>query len=231
MVDYRTMIRNRNKFIALAIVIVVLAILYAVAMDFPSADEIVAMGSYAGILVGEIIKVVLAIILIILTLVARPALKIILAYYGLQLIKDKNTGFTDTETNVNKFAGNLATLIAVGPLWVAAGYVFDFASFSLLTFIDVSYSTAHTLHDWAHYIPLIIFIPVILVAIVKCVVSITAASNADGRVSESKSVDRLSETDTEMPDAKKCPECNRINAMNARFCSSCGTQLHSRIRM
>ena len=228
---YQTVIRNRNKFIALAIVIVVLAIFYAVAMDLPGADEIVAMGSYAGILVGEIIKVVLAIIMIVLTLAARPALKAMLAYYGVQLIKGKNSGSTDVENNVYKFASNLATLIAVGPLWVATAYVFDFASFSLLTFIDVSYSTAHTLHDWSHYIPLIIFIPVILVAIVKCVVSITAASNADGRTSDVKSADRLSETDTEMPDAKKCPECNRMNELNARFCSSCGTQLHSKIRM
>lgn len=231
MIDYREMIWNRNKFIALTVVIVILSIIFAVALDMPSGDRVVASGYYAGILIGEIIKVAVAMFMIIMTLVALPALKTMLAYYGQELLKEKSEKNGDVRKNIRRFAGSVSTLIALTPLWIATAYVFDFAGFSILTFVDVSYSTAEAIYDWSGYLPLIIFIPVILVAVIKCIIAITVVSGAEGRTIGNSISEKAEENYKSLPEGRYCPGCNALNALNARFCSSCGVQMRSRVRM
>lgn len=230
----RHMLIHRNRLITYTVVLIILAIIFAAA---PEKYHIVAEGSYSLITVQEIIRFVVAIFILIFVLLARSSLIVVTSYYGEEVFKTRIPNRSAAIPHIHILSQESSTLIAAGILWPVVLFMLRFLLWVLDIAHDFSPSTAEQLIDWHGYIPMIIFIPVIIVCLIKGITALRNVLDITSGVAGYEQVERASSLSTGFEPRQKiqpepttaetfsCDKCGAKNISSAKFCASCGNKL------
>jgi predicted RNA-binding Zn-ribbon protein involved in translation (DUF1610 family) len=188
---------ERNRLITTAIALFVLAIFASIANRLPEASRIVT--GYLS--VGGIVKLVILFIMFGLVLSARPPLATVAAYYAHRGFKTKERPERmAVATHVTGLATEIVNVIVIAVIWpIVAGIV------NTLLRMDVERS-----FDWVPIVVTIVFAAILLWRLYVAYQSLQPI------------LDATSGGKTKLP----CPKCGTSNTPTAKFCSSCGAELH-----
>lgn len=187
---------ERSRLIAIGIALFVLAILAGVAHRLPEASRIVT----GYLTVGGIIRLVMLFIMLSVVLSARPPLARVATYYT-------HSGFKTRErpermavgSHVTVLATEIVNVILIAVLWpIVAGIV------NTLLLMDVARD-----FDWIPIIVTVAFVAILLWRLYLAYQSLRPVLDATG----------------EAKIQPACPKCGTLNMPEAKFCSSCATEL------
>jgi predicted RNA-binding Zn-ribbon protein involved in translation (DUF1610 family) len=188
---------ERNRLVAMGIALLVLAILASTAHRMPEAYRIVT--GYLS--VGGIIRLVILFIMLGVVLSARPLLATVAVYYAHGSFKTRELPERrEVTTEVTGLATEIVNVIVIAILWPIVARIV-----STLLLLDVTRD-----FDWIPIIVTVVFVAVLLWRLYLCYQSLKpildATSGGKAKIS--------------------CPHCGTLNQPSAKFCISCGAELH-----
>jgi predicted RNA-binding Zn-ribbon protein involved in translation (DUF1610 family) len=188
---------ERNRLVAMGIALLVLAILASTAHRLPEAHRLVT--GYLS--VGGIIRLVILFIMLGIVLSARPPLATVAVYYAHSGFRTKELPERrEVATHVTGLATEIVNVIIIAILWPIVARIV-----STLLLLDVERD-----FDWVPIVVTVAFAAILLWRLYLAYQSLTPVLDA---TSGGKA--KLS-----------CPKCGTLNTPAAKFCSSCGAELH-----
>jgi predicted RNA-binding Zn-ribbon protein involved in translation (DUF1610 family) len=197
MSEARQVTSERNKLVAMGVALLVLAILASTAHRLPEAYRLVT--GYLS--VGGVIRLVILFIMLGVVLAARPPLATVAAYYAHRGFKTKELPErTQVAVHVTGLATEIVNVIIIAILWpIVAGIV------NTLLLMDVERT-----FDW---VPILVTVAFVVILLWRLYL---------GYQSLRPVLDATSGGKAELA----CPNCGTLNIAAAKFCSSCGAELH-----
>jgi len=190
-------ISKRNRLITIAIALVVLAIFASVAYKLPEADAWVT----GYLCVGDIIKLVVLFIMLGVVLSARAPLATVATYYTHQGFKTKeHPGRMEAASDITGLASEIANVIIIAVLWPIVVNIVN-----TLLLMDAERAFA-----WVAILVTLAFVAILLWRLYLAYQSLKSVLDVIGG-GKAKFT---------------CPKCGTSNSPTAKFCSSCGADLH-----
>jgi len=188
-------IASRNRLVGVAIGLIILAIFSGVAFRLPGASTHIA----AGLFVGDVIKLVIAAIMLILVMPARLRLASVITHYARQVFKVDQPARTKVAANIDGLSVELANVIIIAIVWPIVVQVVD-----ILLLL-------HTERDfgWISILVTLGFVALLLYRLYKGYGLLTPVLAAIGKA----------------PQEVSCTKCGSLNSASAKFCLSCGAEL------
>ena len=190
---------NRNRLIAVAIGLIVLAIFYGVAFRLPEASTHIV----GGLFVGSVIKIVIAGILLGLLLSVRSRLASVITYYAHWLMKVKqDPSRAKVAGKIEGLSAELSNIVIIVIAWPLVAQIVK-----RLVMIDREMN-----FGWILILVTIAFVGLLLYRLYKGYQLLEPILAVVG-----KGRQEIQEV--------SCPKCKTTNSVNAKFCASCGTEL------
>lgn len=205
MIGIDQMRRSRNSLIGTGIFLIVLAVLSSMAFRLPGSEEYVG----DGLAVGDIIKVVIALIMFFIVLGARSSLTTVVAYGLNSMWKvDQDPTRVKASPSIQTLSREIANIVAIAIIWpIIAGVL------STLFRLDVLYEL-----DWLLILLNVLFISLLLWRLFM------------GYQLLQSTLDVVSGEPAKVvaPAERICPKCGASNLPAAKFCSSCAANLEQK---
>jgi ribosomal protein L40E len=225
MLDSKAVIASRGTVIALVLVLIILTILASVAYKFPSAIDVVypeyvkippeisrissflkggTIFDHKGfLLVGDIIRLVIWTLMIVMLLYATPSLATLIHYYIFVGVRPRvQQEAVEISSDIEKLSSRITNILIIAILWPIVAKIVN-----TLLFMD-----AEGRFDW---IMLLITLSFVTALLSFLFLAYRSAQSVLEFVSRGK-IKIL------------CPKCGAANTITAKFCASCGTALEQK---
>jgi len=222
MLDSKAVIASRGTVIALVLVLIILTILASVAYKFPSAIDVVypeyvkippeisrissflkggTIFDHKGfLLVGDIIRLVIWTLMIVMLLYATPSLATLIHYYIFVGVRPRvQQEAAEISSDIEKLSSRITSILIIAILWPIVAKIV-----STLLFMD-----AEGKFDW-----IMLLITLFFVATLLSFLYLTYRSVQPVLQVVSKGKTKI-----------LCPKCGATNAPTAKFCATCGAAL------
>lgn len=188
---------DRNRLIAVAIGLIVLAIFSGMVFKLPGTAT--RMGN---LYVGNVITLVIMAVMIILVVPARHRLANVINYHTCRIFKvQQNTGRGKVKPDIYKLSVEVANIVVIGIMWPIVTRVV-----SVLLRLD-----RHGDFHWVSIVVTLALVAILLYRMYRGYQSLEAVLAGVGKASLSFS----------------CPKCGATNTAGTKFCSSCGSMFQA----
>lgn len=192
-------IGDRNRLIAVAIGLVILAILSGVAFRLPEASTHIT----GGLFVGDVIKLVIAVIMLVIIMAARLRLAIVITYYARRGFKvEQYPARAAVVGNIDGLSTELANIVIIAIVWPIVVQIVK-----LLLLLDVGGDLG-----WITILVTLAFVALLLYRLYRGYQLLGPVLGVIGKV----------------PQKISCPKCGTLNRASTKFCSSCGAEFEPR---
>jgi len=191
-----TVIAARNRLVAVAIGLIVLAIFYSVAFRLPEASTRIV----GGLFVGSVIKIVIAAIMLVILIPARHRLARVVTFYSRRAFKvEQYPGRAKASEKIDGLSAEVSNFVVIAIAWPLVAQVVK-----RLIMIDMEMNLG-----WISIIVTFGFIGLLLYRAYRGYQLLETILAVMGKAPQ------------EIP----CPKCGTLNSIGATFCISCGAEL------
>lgn len=191
-----TVMANRNRLIAVAIGLIILAIFSSVAFRLPEASTRII----GGLFVGSVIKIVIAAIMLAMLLSIRHKLARVITYYSRRAFKvEQYPGRAKLSDKIDGLSAELSNVVIIAIAWPLVVQIVK-----RLLMIDREMNLG-----WISILVTLGFVGILLYRLYKGYQLLEPVLATMGK----------------RPQETSCPKCGTPNSIGATFCISCGTEL------
>lgn len=187
---------DRNRVIAAAIGLILLAIFSSFAFRLPEAPTRIT----GGLFVGSVIKILAAVIMLVILLSVRAQLTRVIAYYARGVFKlDRYSSQASVLDKINGLSAELCNVVVIAISWPLVVEIVK-----RLIAIDMQQNL-----DWISIFVTLAFVGLLLYRLYRGYQLLEPVLAIVGKG----------------PQEVFCPKCGTTNSVDAKFCASCGTEL------
>lgn len=187
---------DRNRLVAVAIGLIILAIFSSVAFRLPEASTHIT----GGLFVGSVIKIVIAAIMLAMLLSVRAQLARLITYYARRVLKvEQYPSRAKASDKINGLSAELSNIVVIAIAWPLVAQIVK-----PLLLIDREMNLG-----WISIIVTLGFVVILLYRLYKGYQLLEPVLAVMGKA----------------PQETSCPKCGTMNSVGAKFCISCGAEL------
>lgn len=189
-------ISDRNRLVAVAIGLIILAIFSSVAFQLPEAYTRIV----GGLFVGSVIKIVIAAIMLTMLLSVRSQLTRVVTYYARRVFKvTQYPSRVKVSDKINGLSAELSNIVVIAIAWPLVAQIVN-----RLLLIDVGRNLG-----WISILVTLGFVAILLYRLYRGYLLLEPVLAVMGKA----------------PQETPCPKCGTLNSVGAKFCLSCGAEL------
>jgi len=210
MIDVSEMRASRSTLIGMVIALIVLAIIASVAPDFSGSGRYVK----DSLLVGDLIAIILGAIAIGIVIAMRFHLMPVLTYYLGRAFRIHQKSREKAAPHVSDLSQQATNVIAIAIIWPVTINILNRLFYNIYTLMDL---------DWITIVLIFVFLAILLYYLWKSYQAFQLVLKVVSGVKMKRTVEVAEGASA--TEEIICPECGTVNPPNAKFCSSCGTEL------